>query len=208
MILDISDGKLEEVKENTNRIKHQMKKLQSFVEELLNLARADLAEDKEAAVNLKSLVEEVTDNQKEIIARSGLLVTVDIPSSLCIQVTKISIFQILDNLVSNAAKYVNRETKHSTIKIICSENESGVLLEISDNGVGIPQEEHKNVGKLFKRFHPHLAYGSGLGLAIVYKHLRAINATIDFNSDNAGTSFRIQLPLEGTASKRACDASE
>ena len=142
MILDISDGKLEEVKENTNRIKHQMKKLQSFVEELLNLARADLAEDKEAAVNLKSLVEEVTDNQKEIIARSGLLVTVDIPSSLCIQVTKIRIFQILDNLDSNAAKYVYRETEHSTFKITCSENESGVLLEISDNGVGIPQEEH------------------------------------------------------------------
>lgn len=194
LLADLADNDLQEVETNAARIKQQMIKLESFVDEMLNLARADLAEDDSEKINIESLLKEVTDRHENLILENRVRVITDVDPDLTLYTSKIRLFQVLDNLISNGVKYKKPDRQDPFVSISCSEKPDSMELLIRDNGVGIPAKEHDQVGNLFKRFHPGLADGSGLGLAIVYKHLDALNATVEFNSSEEGTRFTIQLP--------------
>jgi two-component system, sporulation sensor kinase E len=66
-----------------------------------------------------------------------------------------------------------------------------VVLEIIDNGVGIPMEAN-----IFALFKTTKVGGSGLGLAVVEQIVSAHNGTIDYTSElGSGTTFKIVLPI-------------
>jgi signal transduction histidine kinase len=68
-----------------------------------------------------------------------------------------------------------------------------VVLEISDNGGGIPTGEN-----IFALLKTTKADGSGLGLAVVQQIVLAHNGTIDYTSEPGnGTTFKIVLPIGG-----------
>jgi signal transduction histidine kinase len=101
---------------------------------------------------------------------------------------------MLVNLLSNAFKYspenVNIEFHIQTI-------EGKLLIRVSDNGIGIPDEEK---GYLFQPFHRCKNSsdfpGSGLGLSIVKKAVEIHRGEISFSSElNNGTVFTILLPF-------------
>ncbi|WP_397326886.1 PAS domain S-box protein [Nostoc sp. FACHB-110] len=101
---------------------------------------------------------------------------------------------ILSNLLSNAVKY---SPQGSTInfKLVC-ENEQ-VIIEIQDQGIGIPQED---LPHLFESFHRARnvgnILGTGLGLAIVKKCVDIHKGKIDINTKlGIGTTFTVRLPL-------------
>lgn len=196
ILLDAQDEQWAEATQNAERIARQMKKLEEFVEELLNLSRADLAEEEAAAVNIKALAQEIIDTQKERIEQSGATLIVDIDKDIFLHAPRVRLEQILDNLISNAIKYLDPSQQQPLVQVRCHKDNASVTLEIADNGVGIPEDQHEQVGKLFKRFHPELASGSGIGLAIVYKHVHAMNGDIDFKSDSSGTTFTLAFPAD------------
>jgi signal transduction histidine kinase len=66
-----------------------------------------------------------------------------------------------------------------------------VVLEIIDNGVGIPKEAN-----IFALFKTTKIEGSGLGLAVVEQIVSAHNGTIDYTSElGSGTTFKIVFPI-------------
>jgi signal transduction histidine kinase len=102
---------------------------------------------------------------------------------------------IFYNLFSNAIKYQSPDRKlRVDVKSIRLEDDN-TLLTVSDNGLGIDlQSQHKNIFKLYKRFHSHVT-GKGLGLYLVKTQLESLGATISVESaPNEGTTFSLLFP--------------
>ncbi len=100
---------------------------------------------------------------------------------------------ILLNLMSNAIKF-SPENKIIKVYTLISDHE--VTINVSDEGMGIPPEEHEH---LFERFfrakNATNIQGTGLGLNIVVKYLETMKGKIDFKSEiDKGTTFYITLP--------------
>ena len=102
---EFESGALEAAKSNAVRIKLQMQKLEAFVEDMLNLARTDLVDEAIEEVGIDALVMEIIAEQADLVGASGVRVTLDINLSLVLKVSRICLYRILNNLISNALKY-------------------------------------------------------------------------------------------------------
>ncbi|MBB6610450.1 HAMP domain-containing histidine kinase [Pontibacter sp. Tf4] len=104
--------------------------------------------------------------------------------------------RVLDNLLSNAVKFT-QEQGHIRIGINCTDRD--VLLKISDDGIGIPQDLKPHLFKAFSKASRKGVRGEnsvGLGLNIVNTLVQQNNGaiTVESNADQ-GTTFSITLPL-------------
>jgi Signal transduction histidine kinase len=101
---------------------------------------------------------------------------------------------ILGNLISNAIKYQRVDELNKTVSISVEVSSNEAVAAISDNGIGISQED---IAKIFKQFYrgKSKSQGSGLGLYIVKEALEKIGATISVQSTvNNGTTFVVKIP--------------
>jgi PAS domain S-box-containing protein len=100
------------------------------------------------------------------------------------------IMQVLHNLIFNAIKYSEKYPKVS-VNIISQKNQ--IIIEISDKGIGIPEEDMKNLFQpFFRGKNVKNIEGNGLGLSIVKESLQLHNAKISCNSIlNEGSTFII-----------------
>ena len=109
------------------------------------------------------------------------------------------ILQVLNNLVSNAVKFVPE--KKGKIEICARRNDGSVLFTVKDNGIGIPKEKQQNLFKKFYQVDASLrrsTSGSGLGLAICEGIVEAHNGRIWLESDaGKGSTFYFSIPLGG-----------
>jgi two-component system phosphate regulon sensor histidine kinase PhoR len=101
----------------------------------------------------------------------------------------------IGNLLHNALKYGGSPPR---IRLAGRLSPKGVILEVSDNGDGIPHVEHRRIFDKFYRIDDRLSRereGSGLGLAIVKHIVRAHGGRITLESQpGKGSAFRILLP--------------
>jgi two-component system sensor histidine kinase VicK len=104
-------------------------------------------------------------------------------------------FQIINNLISNALKFTK---DYGTISIHLEDHTSWVVISIADNGIGIPEEMHK---ELFEEFTPARRRGlkgeqsHGLGMSIIKTIVEWHQGKIWFESkENEGTTFFIEIP--------------
>ena len=104
--------------------------------------------------------------------------------------------QVLDNLVSNAFKYVAAGTIPRVVIEAEKVDENWVKVMVRDNGIGIPLEERQRVFDRFERLTADNYAGTGLGLAIVKRIVVRHGGTIGIgdNPDGVGTCFEFTLP--------------
>ena len=102
--------------------------------------------------------------------------------------------QVLDNLVNNAIKYGNQ---NGYVQIGFYDMDSNLLIEVSDNGIGI---DNQHLNRLFERFYrvdkarSREEGGTGLGLSIVKHIVEAHNQTINVRSSKTvGSTFGFTL---------------
>jgi two-component system, OmpR family, sensor histidine kinase KdpD len=104
--------------------------------------------------------------------------------------------QVLFNLLDNAAKYAPADT---TISIRGSREKDSIVLQILDEGAGIPPAELESVFDKFYRAQKgdHVRPGTGLGLAISRGFVEAMHGTISAanRSDRSGAVLTIRLPV-------------
>jgi signal transduction histidine kinase len=109
---------------------------------------------------------------------------------------------IFSNLLSNALKY---SPQGGRVLFRVTADEEGVLLEVSDQGIGIPEDE---LGHLFESFHRASNVGSipgtGLGLAIVRNAVDMHGGSLTVRSQaGAGSCFTVRLPQPAAAREDA-----
>lgn len=101
---------------------------------------------------------------------------------------------ILNNLISNALKYYDRQKDAPYVKIIINAESSGAKIIVTDNGTGIGKDDLKNVFTMYYQAN-EIFKGAGLGLYIVHEAIEKLRGTIDIESElMEGTTFTIFIP--------------
>jgi signal transduction histidine kinase len=100
--------------------------------------------------------------------------------------------QILLNLLGNAVKFT---PSGGQIQIRSRATETDVLVEVADNGLGVPESKREEIFQRFVRLGDSIAPGTGLGLSISRDLARAMDGDIVVSAnDNGGSRFVVRLP--------------
>lgn len=167
----------------------------------------DLAEGMNySEVNLSKMLERVyMDCKPWIERRNQRLVIEPGQQDVILQADKMKLRDIIENIVMNAIKFTPNEGQ---INISVQRRLGGhVAIQISDQGPGIPESDKAHVFEPFYGGSDTLKHstgksgygkrGMGLGLAIVKHFVDMHKGTVDFITSPNGTTFTIQLPIEG-----------
>jgi len=110
---------------------------------------------------------------------------------------KLHLTNIIFNLLDNAVKY-SKDNVPPQINVLTYNNESGIIIEITDNGIGISKESQKKIFNKFYRVptgNVHDVKGFGLGLSYVKRIVQEHKGEISITSELAkGTKFIIFIP--------------
>ena len=101
---------------------------------------------------------------------------------------------IINNLMSNAIRYSNKDIDNPTIEITINSNAETTVIKVIDNGIGIEEEYQEKIFGMFHRGVDHNT-GSGLGLYIVKETVDKLKGKISVKSTlKKGTMFIVTLP--------------
>lgn len=144
-------------------------------------------------IPLKPLVDEVADSQG--LPREGSIAFIaDIDPSLLIDADHEHLFRVLSNLIRNAVQAIESIEGKTDGKVCVDAHREGrkVVVNVSDNGAGVPQKAREN---LFKAFQASTKKGgTGLGLAIAAELVQAHGGSLALVDSDVGARFRIELP--------------
>jgi signal transduction histidine kinase len=101
--------------------------------------------------------------------------------------------QIWTNLIDNASDAMHNK---GTLTIRTAADNDSVLVEIGDDGPGIPKEAQSHIFEQFFTTKP-VGHGTGLGLDTVRRIVRKLNGTVSFTSVPGDTRFQIHIPIAG-----------
>jgi PAS domain S-box-containing protein len=143
------------------------------------------------AVDLNLVIENVRQNLKAAIDENGAVVTSDrLPILRAYRAHFEPLFQ---NLIGNAIKY--RSAQPPRIHVSVREVNGELRFTVSDNGMGIDPEYHKQIFEVFRRLHGRKIPGSGVGLAICQRVVERYGGRIWVESQSGqGATFLFTLP--------------
>ncbi len=138
-----------------------------------------------------------------LMVQKGVKFTIQcLPESMMGWIDTDKLDKIIYNLLSNAAKYSLSEHGKVLLQVKTNKKYDHIIIKVSDNGIGIPQDQLK---KLFRRFYDG-AYrqqntiGHGLGLALTRELVFLHGGTIDCESEEGkGTVFTVTIPIKKEA---------
>jgi len=179
-----------------DRIRHQVHHLVNLLDDIMTISKAETVglELNHKRVDLQSFGHELREEVVQIV-RPGQKFRLDLDDLQGIaQVNEKMIYQMIRNLVSNAAKYSAHD---GTITLYMAANETTLTLKVQDDGIGIPRAALPHLFEPFYRAeNVGMISGTGLGLAIVKLSVDLHRGTINVQSDpGQGTTFDIQLPV-------------
>jgi len=186
-------------------------RLQRLLIQLLKLAKAEggiVADGDVGPSDLRVLLQEVAEEHLLQAAQAGVGLHYEAPSLPCLaRLDPLTLREILSNLIDNAIQY-NAPGGHVVVRLLAQQGER--IIEVEDDGPGIPPAEYENVFTRFYRLkRDQDRVGSGLGLAIVRSLVAAMDARLQLagaGSDGGG-GLRVRLVLVEQASSDPMTAS-
>lgn len=167
-----------------------------LIQEFLDLARLDSGRAKpvKRTVDVAQLVRQVASNFESSGPEKRITLTgVQVP--LLAELDLYQMRKVLYNLLSNAFKFNDPETAHVWVRLRATPEH--VVIEVEDNGFGIPEEELPTIFDRFARAKStgQRREGTGIGLALAKEIVEAHGGTIEVRSAvGQGTTFTITLP--------------
>jgi signal transduction histidine kinase len=177
--------------EETHRMSH-------IVESLLAISRLDAGEAKMEMnrLELGQLAASTADQMRLLAEEKSIRLTSTVASEVYVEGDRSHLQQVVVNLVANAIKYTH---EGGEVEVRVGRKANTAILEVSDNGVGIPDYALPHVFERFYRADKARSRdsgGAGLGLAIVKAICTAHGAEMSVSSkEGKGSVFSIELPL-------------
>jgi signal transduction histidine kinase len=177
-------------------MKMNLERMSTLSEKLLLLSESEQGKTNWSTVELAPLLTELAAEFKTKAGESGINVELtSMEKSITVLGDAFRLKQALVNLVDNAIKY---SKPGGEVKISARTDDTQVIIEIKDNGIGISQADQQRIFERFYRVDKSRSRaqgGSGLGLAIVKKIAEEHGGTISVESTlGEGSTFRITLP--------------
>ena len=210
LVLDGKAGELNEDQQHfleiANRASHRLNLL---IEDILDVSRIDAGRlslerewiDVVELVNTAVEADAMTAKRKDVDLKAAARGE---PGQLWADPKRLT--QVLDNLISNAIKFT---PEGGTVAVTTAPADDGVRIAVSDNGVGIPEDE---IDRLFERFFRAStgvnAPGTGLGLSISKSMVEMHGGTISVESKvDHGSTFVVDLPIQSPSDSGIGDAA-
>src|SRR5262245_40708130 len=173
-------------------------KLTELIETITRLAQtraiAGLSEPGTQRVSISSVATEAARQLRDMADARG----VDMRISPELPHVRIDVGQLelmLTNLLSNAIKYSDQSKPARFVEVAPLQDRCG--FQVRDNGVGMTDDQRRNVFTPFYRGHPEAADGTGLGLTIVRDCAQSLGASVTVDGAvGEGTTFTVTLPSD------------
>lgn len=188
----------EKTGELVRRIEQESIRMSTLVEDLLLLARLDQSREMERLpVDLNTVINESVASARA--AGPSHPIEVSLPEDdVFVLGDSMRIHQVISNLLANARTHTPTGTH---IKLSLKVEESGVVVEVSDNGPGLSKEDQERIFERFYRADPSRVRnggeGTGLGLSIVDAVMRAHGGSVSVTSEvGHGATFKLFFPIQ------------
>ena len=171
----------------------EIERLSAKLSQLLRYSRPSVRSEGKSRVDAVALVRQtVSLLSREAERRGGRLEFGTSEEALCVCATEEELGDVISNLVVNAMEAL---PPGGRVRVQLERREAKALLEVSDDGPGIPLANRE---KIFQPFFTTKPTGTGLGLAIVERRVAELGGAIEWKSpaeDGRGTRFTVTFPL-------------
>jgi signal transduction histidine kinase len=164
---------------------------------LLMIARAEAGAPSGAFadVDISAVVADVAELYGPVAEDEGLVLKTSVTSGIRLRANRELLGQALVNLVENAIKYFEGEPGTGKISVGVRQDAGRILIEVADNGPGIPPEDRKRVLERFVRLEKSRTEpGSGLGLSLVAAVARLHKGEFRIEDNEPGVKAVMDLP--------------
>ncbi len=192
--LSVGEGKLRRrlglIREETSRLSRIVDNVQTFA----RMERGKL-ETRPVACDVGKIVSELRENFAPLFERKSISCEFDCALTDELPLDRDALSQILSNLLSNVEKYAGESTKAC---VAISQAAGNLIVEVEDNGPGIPVEARKRIFLPFERAGSRVdegATGTGLGLAISRDLAEQMGGCLELHPLSKGAKFRLIIPV-------------
>ncbi|MDN4165787.1 ATP-binding protein [Cytophagales bacterium LB-30] len=176
-----------------NLIEKSVKKLDSFINDIIEFSRNSRLKIHPEPIDFEALINSLIDELRFLDEKNQIrrVVKVSGTGQFCTDQKRLTI--VLNNLISNSIKYHNLHGEDPFIELEVKYTEQQAHIVVRDNGTGISKEHLEHIFKMFYRANES-SKGSGLGLYIVKEALEKIKGKIRVESEPyKGSTFYIDI---------------
>ena len=187
--------------ENANISKHVLKikdavlNITAILDDFLSLEKlnAGKVQVEPSVFNLMEMAEELAEEMQVTLKGGQKIISKHSGENQMIRLDQNLLKNCIIILIDNAIKYSGEKT---LIQFYTKTTEKNCTIRICDNGIGIPDIDHKHLFEAFFRAHnTGKISGNGLGLSILLRYTGLMNGTVNFKSRiNKGTLFTLTFP--------------
>ena len=183
----------EEMPEAIGFIRASTEKMDRLINAILKLSREGRRNLLPEPLDMTAMAQNIANSVHHQTEASGA--RIEVQSLPEIESDRISMEQIVGNLIDNAVKYLDHDRPGEIV--VSGEDVPGgwVVYRVADNGRGIAPRDHERIFELFRRSGRQDRSGEGLGLAFVRNSVRRLGGTIDVESElGKGSTFLLKFP--------------
>jgi signal transduction histidine kinase len=198
-------------------IHHSGKQLLAVINDILDISKIEAGQMNLylETFNVPTLIDEVMTTTQPMVEKNGNTLVVDCANDLgTMHADLTKVRQVLLNLLSNAAKFteqgtitleVSREEKSKVTQLNEQLNSSFIVFRVTDTGIGMTQEQLKQIFKAFTQADASTTRkygGTGLGLTISRHFCQIMGGKITaFSQLGQGSTFTVRLPAQVVGGK-------
>jgi light-regulated signal transduction histidine kinase (bacteriophytochrome) len=166
--------------------------MNSLINDLLLISRVGRLHNESELVDLNNVISDIRDDMEVFLTeKKGEIIYSELP---IMETQSVWIRQLFSNLINNGIKY--NKSPDPKVWVEYEDKDDKFIFSIKDNGIGIAEEHHDKIFKIFQRLHAYNEYsGTGAGLTISKKIVESMGGTISLESEvGKGTTFYVTLP--------------
>lgn len=179
--------------ELATNVQKSLQSAENLLKALLDISKLDAGALK-PEYNVFSLTEILTSLERDfsVLAREKGLKLKFFPTPSVVHSDKNLLRSVLQNFISNAIRY----TDTGTVAVCCRKRKGKLLIEVRDNGPGIPDQKQQEIFEEFRRLDKSDKAGLGLGLAITRRIADLLHVDINLRSaPGKGSTFSVLVGL-------------
>ncbi|MCO5146420.1 MAG: HAMP domain-containing histidine kinase [Aquamicrobium sp.] len=162
---------------------------------MISRLEAGYSAEQTAPVDLAAIVADVVELYEPLAEEVGVALSIGEVATVTLDANRELVGQALSNVVDNAIKYAAGSGDAPSVRVSLVRRGGDLVLEVADNGPGVPPEDLERVTERFVRLEQSRSQpGSGLGLSLTRAVMEFHGGRLELSAQNPGLSVRMIFP--------------